>query len=90
MFFHPRLRVRNGLEDPPPFAHVPLDESSVDEKQQNDGPLMKRHRGPITRVRQVIFQVQAAVSHGFAEQRGTVLVITMQAIMSQVAHPVTR
>ena len=90
LFFHPRLGVRERLEDAPSSADRAVDESPVDEKQENDRSLVKRHRRPVRGVGQVVFQVQAGVSNGFAEQRGTMLVIAVQAVMSEVPHPEAR
>jgi hypothetical protein len=90
LFFHPSLGVRKWLEDAPTTTDRALDESPVDEKQENDRSLMKRHRRPVGRVSQVVLEVQAGVPNGFPKQRGTMLVVAVHAVMSEVSHPEAR
>jgi hypothetical protein len=90
LLFDPRLRVRQGFEDSPTAADRALHESPIDEKQENDRSLMERHRRPVGGVGQVVFEMQAGVPNGFPEQRGTMLVIAVQAVMSEVTHPEAR
>ena len=90
LFFHPRLGVRKRFEYAPTSANRALHESPVDEKQENDRSLMKRHRRPVGGVGQVVFEVQAGIPNGFPEQRGTMLVIAVQPVMSEVSHPEAR
>jgi hypothetical protein len=51
---------------------------------------MKRHRRPVGGVGEVVFEVQARVPNGFPEQRGTMLVIAVQGVMSEVSDPESR
>ena len=90
LFFHPRLGVRKWFEDAPTSANCALHESPVDEKQENDRSLVERHRRPVGRKGQVVFEVQARVTDGFPEQRSTMLVIAVQAVMSKAPHPEAR
>jgi hypothetical protein len=90
LFFYPKLCVRKRLEYAPTAADRALHKSPVDEKQENDRSLMKRHCRPVGRVGQVVFEVQAGVTNGFPEQRSTMLVIAVQAVMSEVSHPEAR
>jgi hypothetical protein len=90
LFFHPKLCVRKRFEDTPAAADRAFHESSVDEKQENDRSLMKRHCRPVCGLGQVVFEVQAGIPNGFPEQRGTMLVIAVQAVMSEVSDPEAR
>jgi hypothetical protein len=82
--------VRKGFEYAPTTADSALDESPVDEKQENDRSLVKWHRRPVGGVGQVVFEVQSRIPDGFPEQRGTMLVIAVQGVMSEVSHPEAR
>ena len=85
--FDPRLRVRQRLEDAPSSPDGPLDDTPVDQKQQNDRSLMQRHRRPVLGVGQIVLEVQARVTDCFLEQRDTMLVIAVQTVMSELAYP---
>ena len=82
--FHPRLGVRKRFKYAPTFANRAVHESPVDEKQEDNRSLMKRHRRPVGGVGQVVFEVQARVPNGLREQRRTMLVIAVHAVMSEV------
>ena len=89
--FPPRtLRAGELQKKATTAADRPLHEPSVDEKQENDRSLMKRHRRPVSGVGQVIFEVQTGVANSFREQGRTMLVIAVQGIMSKVSHPEAR
>jgi hypothetical protein len=90
LFFHPRLGMGNRFEDASTSADRALHESPVDQKQKYDRSLVKRHRRPIGGVGQVVFKVQTRVPDGFSEQRGTMLIIAVQPVMSEVSHPEAR
>jgi hypothetical protein len=90
LFLHPRLGVRERLENAPTSADGSLDQSPVDEKQENDCSLVERHCRPVGGVGQVVFQVQSGVPNGLPEKSGTMLVIAVQAIMSEVSDPKAR
>jgi hypothetical protein len=85
----PGFRMRHWLEDPPTSAHGPLDQSAIDQKQQDGRSAMERLRRPIRRPHQVILQVQPGVPDGILEERKAVLVIAMQPVMTESADPVT-
>jgi hypothetical protein len=82
--------VRKSFEEATTAADRPLHEPSIDEKQENDRSLMKRHRRPVRGVSQVIFEVQAGVPDSFPEQRRAMFVIAVQGVMSKVSHPEAR
>ena len=73
-----------------PRRSVRLTIPRSDQKQENDRSLMKRHRRPVGRVGQVVFQVQSGVSNGFFKECGTMLVIAVQAVMSELPYPKPR
>jgi hypothetical protein len=90
MIMHPRLGVRQGLEDTATAPVRSLDDSPVHQKQQQPRSRRQRHNGPEERMRQIVFQVQAGVSNRFFKKGQLVLVITMQTVMCQTAVPSAR
>ena len=79
--------MRERLEDATSSPDRPLDDAPVDQKQQDDRSLMQRHRRPVLGIGQIVLEVQAGVADGFLEQRDTMLVIAVQAVMSELADP---
>jgi hypothetical protein len=88
--FHPRLGVREGLEDAAPTSNGSIDDPSIDEKQENNRSLLQRHDRPVCRFGQVVFQMQPRVPDGFLEQSGKMFVILVRAVMSEFTNPQLR
>jgi hypothetical protein len=84
---HPRLGMRERLEYAASSADGAVDETSVHQKQENDGSLMEGHRGPVAGVSQIVLQVQAGVATGFFKQSNTMLVVAVLAVMSEFSNP---
>jgi hypothetical protein len=84
---NPGLRVRERLEDAATAAHGALDQSSIDQEQKHDGSLVKRHGRPIRGTGQIVLEMQTRVADRLVEESCTVLVILVQAIMSELAPP---
>jgi hypothetical protein len=85
--FDPRLRVRKRLEDATSTPDGTLDDTSVDQDQQNDRSLMQRHRRPVLGACQIVLEVQARVADSFLEQRDTMLVVAVQTVVGEAALP---
>jgi len=85
--FDPRLRVRERLEDAACSPDGALDDTPVDQEQQNDRSLMERHRRPVVGACQIVLEVQARVTDCFLEQCDTMLVISVQTVVSEPALP---
>jgi hypothetical protein len=79
--------MRERLEYAASSADGVVDETSVHQKQENDGALMERHRGPVAGISQIVLQMQAGVTTGFFEKSNTMLVITVLAVMSEFSNP---
>jgi hypothetical protein len=87
---HPRLGVRERLEDATSSADGAVDETPVHQKQENDGTLVQGHRGPVAGDSQIVLKVQAGVATCFFKKRNTMLVIAVLAVMSKLTNPEAR
>jgi len=85
--FDPRLRVGKRLEDATSAPDGTLDDTPVDQHQQNYRSLVQRHRRPVFGACQIVLEVQARVTDGFLEQRDTMLVVTVQTVLGEPALP---
>jgi hypothetical protein len=84
----PRFGMRQRLEDATSSSDRPFHDTPIDQKQENDSPLIQRHCRPVGGIHQVVLEVQTCVSNRFLEQRNAMLVIVVQTIMSELADPV--
>jgi hypothetical protein len=87
---HPRLRVRLRLEDATSPPDRPIDDAPVYQEQEDDCSLGKRRCRPVRRVGQVVLQVQTGVADGLFKERGAVLIIVVQPVMSELTYPEAR
>ncbi len=85
--FDPRFRVRQGLEDAACSPERAIDDTPVDQEQQDDRSLVERHGRPVVRTRQVILEVEARVTDRLLEERDAMLVILVGTVMSELAFP---
>ncbi len=84
----PSLGMRKRLEDAPSPPDGSLDDTAIDQKQQDNRSLMQRHRRPVFRVRKVVLEMQARVASCFLEEGDTMLVIAVQAVVGELSLPV--
>jgi hypothetical protein len=54
---HPRLGVREWLEDATASTYSAVDETPVHQKQEDDRTLIQWHRGPIVGNREIVLEV---------------------------------
>jgi hypothetical protein len=87
---YPRLGVRERLEYATSSTDSAVDQSSIHQKQENDGTLVEWHRGPVIGDCQIVLQVQAGVATCLIKQSDTVLVIAVLAVVSKFTNPEAR
>jgi hypothetical protein len=83
----PRFCVRKRFQDPPPAPERPLHHSLVNQKQEDGSLSPERNMGPVIGPREIVLEMDANVTDDLIEVRLDVLVISMQAIMSEAPRP---
>lgn len=85
----PGFGMSEGLVDPSSASSRALDNSTIDEEQENGRPLVQRSPRPKIRAGEVVLKVQARVAGCLVEERLAVLIVVVRGIMDQAACPVT-
>ncbi len=84
---HPRLGMGQRFVDAPSVAEVSGNHAAIDEKEHHTRSMMERHRGPVGRGREIVFQVKSRIDKGFLVERKAMFIVAVLPVMSKPADP---
>jgi len=79
--------MRERFVNASPVAEVSGQHAAIDEKEHNAGSMMKRHRRPVRRGREIVFQMKSGVAKRFVIQCKAMFIVAVQPVMRKPTDP---